>query len=119
MLDWAHKEQQYLFDAIEVESWMAEKRSVLASDDYGHDEDSAQKLLAKHRALQNDMAAYKKWIEKLATQCSALQKSDRPEKERFVVRQKELETEFVNLSALAEERRNHLDNAVCLYQYLR
>lgn len=82
MVDWGVKEQQYMFDAAEVtswwlyrplnertsalypfgvkvESWMNEKRAALESDNYGQDEDAAQKLLAKHRALQKDMQTYR------------------------------------------------------------
>ncbi|VDK71755.1 unnamed protein product, partial [Cylicostephanus goldi] len=59
VVDWGVKEQQYMFDAAEVESWMNEKRAALESDNYGQDEDAAQKLLAKHRALQKDMQTYR------------------------------------------------------------
>lgn len=38
---------------------MSEKRGALTSEDYGQDEDAAQKLLAKHKALQADMNTYK------------------------------------------------------------
>lgn len=38
---------------------MNEKRPALSSEDYGKDEDAAQKLLAKHKALQADMSTYR------------------------------------------------------------
>lgn len=38
---------------------MTEKRPLIESDDYGVDEDAAQKLLTKHKALMNDMHTYK------------------------------------------------------------
>ncbi len=59
LLGWALKEQQYLFDATEVNHWNSEKRNLVSSDDYGQDEDAANKLLARHKALQADMNAYK------------------------------------------------------------
>lgn len=43
----------------QVESWMNEKRAAIESEDFGTDEDSTQKLLAKHKALQNDMKTYR------------------------------------------------------------
>uniref|UniRef100_A0A914XIB6 Spectrin alpha chain n=1 Tax=Plectus sambesii TaxID=2011161 RepID=A0A914XIB6_9BILA len=119
LLDLALKGQQYLFDAAEVESWMAEKRNLLASDDYGQDEDAANKLLAKHKALQADMNAYKTWIEKLSKQCTDLQKAYHSDSARFVQKQSDLEAEFERLSQLADDRRRHLEDAVCLYQYMR
>ncbi|VDM97600.1 unnamed protein product [Thelazia callipaeda] len=119
LLDWALREEQYMFDAAEVESWMNEKREALTSKDYGQDEDMAQKLLAKHKALQTDMAAYKQWLQKLAVQCEDLKNLNKSNNERFVTRQVELENEFEMLSKLAEQRRVQLENAVYLYQYLR
>ncbi|KAL6743755.1 hypothetical protein Aduo_016762 [Ancylostoma duodenale] len=119
VVDWGVKEQQYMFDAAEVESWMNEKRAALESDNYGQDEDAAQKLLAKHRALQKDMQTYRQWLDKLAIKCSELVNSNRPNVERFAVRQKDLETEFDRLSRLAEERRRALEDTVHLFEYMR
>uniref|UniRef100_A0A915PUP8 Spectrin beta chain n=1 Tax=Setaria digitata TaxID=48799 RepID=A0A915PUP8_9BILA len=119
LLDWALKEERYMFDATEVDSWMNEKRGALTSEDYGQDEDAAQKLLAKHKALRADMVTYKQWLEKLSVQCKELENSNRSDGERFVSKQAELEKEFETLSNLADERRQQLENAVYLYQYLR
>ncbi|VDO69394.1 unnamed protein product [Heligmosomoides polygyrus] len=119
VVDWGVKEQQYMFDAAEVESWMNEKRAALESDNYGQDEDAAQKLLAKHRALQKDMQTYRQWLDKLAIKCKELVESHRPNVDRFGIRQKELETEFDRLSRLAEERRRALEDTVHLFEYMR
>ncbi|VDM44604.1 unnamed protein product [Toxocara canis] len=119
LLEWALKEEQYLFDAAEVESWMNEKRPALSSEDYGQDEDAAQKLLAKHKALQADMGTYRQWLGKLAVKCAELKNSVRSGGERFESRQAELEKEFDALWKIAEERRRQLENAVYLYQYMR
>ncbi|ETN74189.1 hypothetical protein NECAME_13133 [Necator americanus] len=133
VVDWGVKEQQYMFDA-------AEKRAALESNNYGQDEDAAQKLLAKHRALQKDMQTYRQWLDKLAIKCSELVDSHRPNVERFAIRQKDLETEFDRLSRLgsetsflvenvidggnyclfvAEERRRALEDTVHLFEYMR
>ncbi|XGW05367.1 hypothetical protein V3C99_016045 [Haemonchus contortus] len=119
VVDWGVKEQQYMFDAAEVESWMNEKRAALESDNYGQDEDAAQKLLAKHKALQKDMQTYRQWLDKLSVKCTELVKSHRPNVDRFEVRQKELETEFDRLSRLAEERCRALEDTVHLFEYMR
>uniref|UniRef100_A0A158QA40 Spectrin beta chain n=1 Tax=Enterobius vermicularis TaxID=51028 RepID=A0A158QA40_ENTVE len=119
LLDWALKEERYLFDALEVESWMNEKRPLLSSLDYGQDEDAALKLLAKHKALQADMGTYRKWLDKLAIECEELRNSTRSNKERFETRQSELEAEFASLRKSAEDRRYQLENAAFLYQYMR
>ncbi|GMS78986.1 hypothetical protein PENTCL1PPCAC_1161 [Pristionchus entomophagus] len=119
IVDWGIREQQYLADANEVESWMTEKKPLIESDDYGQDEDAAQKLLTKHKALMNDMHTYKKWLEKLAGKCGELVTARRPHSDRFEKRQTELEREFERLSGKAEERRRALEDALCLYEYLR
>ena len=49
MLELSLKAQQYFFEANEIESWMAEKRNLLTTTDYGRDEDVARKLLARHK----------------------------------------------------------------------
>ncbi|CAJ0961940.1 unnamed protein product, partial [Mesorhabditis belari] len=119
IVEWGVKEQQYLFDATEVESWMAEKRILIESQDHGQDEDAAQKLLAKHKALQNDMSTYRQWVERLAVKCNELVSSKRPNVERFTNKQRELEEEFERLAELAEKRRHLLEDTLCLHAYLR
>eukprot|EP00058_Branchiostoma_floridae_P024804 XP_002610294.1 hypothetical protein BRAFLDRAFT_93030 [Branchiostoma floridae] len=43
--------QQFLADANEVESWVAEKSRLASSTDYGKDEDAAEKAITKHKVL--------------------------------------------------------------------
>ncbi|CAJ0573578.1 unnamed protein product, partial [Mesorhabditis spiculigera] len=119
IVDWGVKEQQYMFDAAEVESWMAEKRILIESQDYGQDEDAAQKLLARHKALQNDMNTYKQWVERLAVKCAELVDSHRHHVDRFSNKQRNLEAEFDRLSELADKRRALLEDTLCLHEYLR
>lgn len=47
---------------------MNEKAGLAASQDYGKDEKSCQKLLAKHNALITDVESYGTVIEELATE---------------------------------------------------
>lgn len=42
---------------------MREKEPVVGSTDYGKDEDSAESLLKKHRALMSDLEAFKSTID--------------------------------------------------------
>lgn len=42
---------------------MKEKEPVVGSTDYGKDEDSAESLLKKHRALMSDLEAFKSTID--------------------------------------------------------
>ncbi|MCP9263394.1 Spectrin alpha chain [Dirofilaria immitis] len=67
-LDDSLQAHQYLADANEAESWMREKEPVVGSTDYGKDEDSAESLLKKHRALMSDLEAFKSTIDELRKQ---------------------------------------------------
>src|SRR5262245_4860138 len=65
-------------DANEAESWMREKEPLVSSTDYGKDEDSAEALLKKHRALISDIEAFKGTIEALRKQASACRYQEAP-----------------------------------------
>lgn len=69
---------QYLADANEAESWMAEKEPIVGSTDYGKDEDSAEALLKKHRALLSDLDAFKGTIEDLRKQAAQCKYQEQP-----------------------------------------
>ncbi|XP_065916481.1 spectrin alpha chain, non-erythrocytic 1-like [Dysidea avara] len=62
--------QQYLSDASEAELWMKEKEPIVASNDYGKDEDSAQALLKKHETVMADVTAFGSTVETLKEQAS-------------------------------------------------
>jgi spectrin alpha len=69
---------QYIADANEADSWMREKEPVVGSTDYGKDEDSAESLLKKHRALISDLEAFKSTIEALRKQSSLCKYQEQP-----------------------------------------
>ncbi|GMT03322.1 hypothetical protein PENTCL1PPCAC_25496, partial [Pristionchus entomophagus] len=69
---------QYLADANEAETWMAEKEPIVGSGDYGKDEDSAEALLKKHRALVSDMEAFKGTIDELRKQAGQCKYQEQP-----------------------------------------
>uniref|UniRef100_W4VRA2 Putative karst n=1 Tax=Corethrella appendiculata TaxID=1370023 RepID=W4VRA2_9DIPT len=57
-LEDASEAYQFYTDANEADSWLNEKMALVASDDYGVDEPSAQALLQRHRDLQGELNAY-------------------------------------------------------------
>ncbi|EYB99527.1 hypothetical protein Y032_0122g1099 [Ancylostoma ceylanicum] len=77
-LDDSLQAHQYLADANEAESWMAEKEPVVGSTDYGKDEDSAEALLKKHRALMSDLDAFKGTIDDLRKQAAQCKYQEQP-----------------------------------------
>ncbi|KAK6044474.1 spectrin repeat-containing domain protein, partial [Cooperia oncophora] len=77
-LDDSLQAHQYLADANEAESWMNEKEPVVGSTDYGKDEDSAEALLKKHRALMSDLDAFKGTIDDLRKQAAQCKYQEQP-----------------------------------------
>lgn len=74
-LDDAAEAYQFYTDANETDSWLNEKMALVASDDYGVDEPSAQALLQRHRDLQGELNAYSGDILNLNQQADKLIKA--------------------------------------------
>lgn len=74
-LDDAAEAYQFFTDANEAESWLNEKMSLVASEDFGVDEPSAQALLQRHRDLQGELNAYSGDILNLNQQADKLIKA--------------------------------------------
>ncbi|XP_033210984.1 spectrin beta chain, non-erythrocytic 1 isoform X3 [Belonocnema kinseyi] len=74
-LDEAAEAFQFYADANEADSWMNEKMTLVASEDYGVDEPSAQALLQRHKDLQGELNAYKGDVQSLNTQADKLVKA--------------------------------------------
>ncbi|KAG5890886.1 hypothetical protein JTB14_002826 [Gonioctena quinquepunctata] len=63
---------QFYADANEADSWLNEKTSLVASNDYGTDEPSAQALLQRHKDLEGEINAYQGDIHSLNGQADRL-----------------------------------------------
>ncbi|XP_012280338.1 spectrin beta chain, non-erythrocytic 5 isoform X2 [Orussus abietinus] len=74
-LDDAAEAFQYYTDANEADSWMNEKMALVASQDYGVDEPSAQALLQRHKDLEGELNAYKGDVQSLNLQAEKLIKA--------------------------------------------
>ncbi|XP_050079457.1 spectrin beta chain, non-erythrocytic 1 [Anopheles maculipalpis] len=74
-LEDAAEAYQYYADANETDSWLNEKMALVASDDFGVDEPSAQALLQRHRDLQGELNAYSGDIRNLTHQAEKLIKA--------------------------------------------
>ncbi|XP_011150755.1 spectrin alpha chain isoform X3 [Harpegnathos saltator] len=74
-LDDAAETFQFYADANEADSWMNEKMTLVASEDYGVDEPSAQALLQRHKDLEGELNAYKGDVQSLNAQAEKLIKS--------------------------------------------
>lgn len=68
----AAEAHQFYGDANESESWMKEKRPLVATDDCGRDAPSAGALLARHRALHEEITAYSAELDTLSAHAARL-----------------------------------------------
>ena len=62
-------------DANEADSWINEKRPLVASVDYGEDSSSASSLLQRHKDLEGEITAYEVDIKALNGQAEKLIKA--------------------------------------------
>lgn len=65
------------------------------------------------------MRTYADILKNLANDAATLVRAQHPDSKRIANRQHDLETQFEQLGQLAERRRAHLEDAVCMFQYLR
>ncbi|XP_075989206.1 spectrin beta chain, non-erythrocytic 5 kst [Anticarsia gemmatalis] len=68
----AAEAHQFYGDANESESWMKEKRPLVATEDCGRDAPSAGALLARHRALHEEITAYSAELHALSAHAARL-----------------------------------------------
>lgn len=87
ILELSLRAQQYFFEANEIESWMAEKRNLLTTTDYGRDEDVARKLLAKHKAIELEIDSYCGLVKEMGTTADGLIKINHPQSKLIKERQ--------------------------------
>ncbi|XP_023313664.1 spectrin beta chain, non-erythrocytic 1 isoform X1 [Trichogramma pretiosum] len=71
-LEEAGEALQFCADANEADSWMKEKMALVASEDYGVDEPSAQALLQRHKDLEGELNAYRGDLQSLNAQAERL-----------------------------------------------
>lgn len=58
-MEWGVSKEQYLFDIVEIESWIAEKHQQVLAQTENVDEISSPKVLGSIKSLLNDMQLYK------------------------------------------------------------
>ncbi|CAG9789926.1 unnamed protein product [Diatraea saccharalis] len=91
----AAEAHQFYGDANEAESWMKEKRALVATEDCGRDVPEAAALLARQRLLHDELRAYSTELHALAAHAARLQQAG--------IHTIQLPTEVESAAALEEE----------------
>ncbi|XP_067847419.1 spectrin beta chain, non-erythrocytic 1-like isoform X2 [Heptranchias perlo] len=105
---------QFQVDADDVKTWLQDTYRIMSSDDIGHDEFSTQTLVKKHRDLTDEIMKYGTAIDALNKQLQSLPDEFRKLPE-IRDQQREIKELYVDLVALADLRRQHLQDDLALY----
>ena len=65
-------QNQYYAKAAEAESWMSDKKPLVASAEYGKDEDSTVALIRKHENVLHELSAFKPRITDLQSESQSM-----------------------------------------------
>ncbi|XP_050676650.1 spectrin beta chain, non-erythrocytic 5 isoform X3 [Leptidea sinapis] len=111
-LENALKAQQFMHDALEVDSWLADKAAELASCDVGNDRHRATQLLTRHKAVELELDTYAAIIAEMGHAAHA--QSD----PSLVDRHGALSATLARLQRSAALRQAALVESVCRHEYL-
>jgi len=114
----AHEIQRFNRDADETISWIAEKDSVLSSDDYGKDLASVQTLQRKHEGIERDLAALEDRVRTIGEEASRLCEIHPEHAEQIQAKHKEIEANWSGLIEKARQRKLKLDESYYLHRFL-
>ncbi|NWJ06160.1 SPTN5 protein, partial [Crypturellus undulatus] len=111
--------QEFLMNTSDLEAWIAEKRPLVTSQEYGKDEDGTLKLLQKHKALEHEIAVYQTFMKELSESAQSLPllgsvqyvDVDGPKDQAY--------SKLQELQELAAERGKKLDETLILHEFLR
>ncbi|XP_066999614.1 spectrin beta chain, non-erythrocytic 5 isoform X3 [Anabrus simplex] len=115
----AVESQMFYAEANEAETWIREKRPLLSSNDYGKDEDSVQSLLKKLEGMERDLSSFQHTVGRLAKLAQGLVERGHFDSQNITSKQSEIEAQFSELQALAEQRRKRLLESHKFFRFLR
>lgn len=115
----AVESQMFYAEANEAEIWMREKRPILASSDYGKDEDSVQSLQKKLDALQRELTAFAPSIDKVDKLATGLIERNHFDSTNIQRKNETIRRQYGELKTLAKQREAHLIESKKLYELLR
>lgn len=110
----AHEIQRLNRDIDEAIVWIAEKESVLSSDELGKDLAQVQALQRKHEAIERDLAALSDKVDGLNRESDRLQTNN----EQLGAKLSQLNKHWTELRQKAEERRQKLSHSYKVQNFL-
>lgn len=115
----AVESQMFYAETNEAEIWMREKRPVLASGDYGKDEDSVQSLQKKLDALNRELTAFAPSIDKIDQLANGLVERNHFDSSNIKRKNETIRRQYGELETLIKQREANLVESKKLYEFLR
>lgn len=109
---------QFFRDIADEESWIKEKKLLVASDDYGRDLTGVQNLLKKHKRLDAELASHEPAIQAVQEAGEKLMDVSNLGVPEIEQRLKALSLAWDELQALAAERGAKLQQSLAYQQFL-
>ncbi|XP_060810568.1 spectrin alpha chain [Amyelois transitella] len=109
---------QFFRDIADEESWIKEKKLLVASDDYGRDLTGVQNLLKKHKRLEAELASHEPAIQAVQEAGEKLMDVSNLGVPEIEQRLKALSQAWSELQALAAERGAKLQQSLAYQQFL-
>ncbi|XP_048482065.1 spectrin alpha chain isoform X4 [Plutella xylostella] len=117
-LDEANTLHQFFRDIADEESWIKEKKLLVASDDYGRDLTGVQNLLKKHKRLEAELASHEPAIQAVQEAGEKLMDVSNLGVPEIEQRLKALAQAWSELQTLAAERGAKLQQSLAYQQFL-
>uniref|UniRef100_A0A8D2KX84 Calponin-homology (CH) domain-containing protein n=1 Tax=Varanus komodoensis TaxID=61221 RepID=A0A8D2KX84_VARKO len=115
----SYEAQHLLTELLEMESWMAERRLVLETPDYGKNEETTQALLRKVEAAKLDLEGFRPRIEKLREIGASPSTTDNPDSSTILAKLQAVLEEYLSLQQKAETQIKGLQEQSQLHQFER
>ncbi|XP_050663567.1 spectrin alpha chain isoform X2 [Leptidea sinapis] len=110
--------QQFFRDIADEESWIKEKKLLVASDDYGRDLTGVQNLLKKHKRLEAELASHEPAIHAVQSAGRQLMDVANAGLAEIDTRLQALAQAWGELQSLASDRGSKLQQSLAYQQFL-
>ncbi|XP_077120129.1 spectrin beta chain, non-erythrocytic 5 isoform X3 [Ranitomeya variabilis] len=108
--------QKFLLDVSDMESWIGEKIPLANSKDYGKEESATQKMMKKHKDLQQEIELYQDLASTLGSSGQNLPSYGYDEVDAPV---QKIRSQMKDLKDCASVRWGKLEEALALHEYIR
>ncbi|KAK7505097.1 hypothetical protein BaRGS_00003667 [Batillaria attramentaria] len=115
----ASKQQTYNAGVKDIEFWLGEVEQMLSTEDHGKDLASVTNLLKKHQLMEADITAHEDRIKDLNSQADQFVEARVWEAESINERKRTINERYEKIKELAIHRRNRLNEANTMHQFLR